>query len=291
MARKRFGQHFLHDADVLERIVRAVAPTHDDVIAEIGPGEGALTRLLLPEVKRLHVVELDRDLAATLAGRLDRPDNLEIHTADALKFDFRALAPNGGLRVVGNLPYNISSPLLFHLLDQRGVIRDMHFMLQREVVDRMGAAPNSRTYGRLSVMLQAYCEVTPLFRVSPGAFRPPPAVESAVVRLVPRAESVVPPALERAFAVTVREARANPNRKRGRDAAAAQPGLMLPADRASETPPTVLVAPNTFREGDVVEVDLEDRTLRARLAPSREHSVAYARFPLEKATPRGRSDR
>ena len=184
--RKRFGQHFLHDPGVIARIVAAIAPKPGERLVEIGPGLGALTTALLPAVGHLDVVELDRDLPEPLAARCAGLGELRIHAADALEFDFRTLAPEaGGLRVVGNLPYNISTPLLFHLLDQADCIRDMHFMLQKEVVDRLAADPGTKTYGRLSVMTQFRCAVIPLFDVGPGAFNPPPKVWSAVVRLVP----------------------------------------------------------------------------------------------------------
>jgi len=186
--RKRFGQHFLHDPGVIRRIVAAIAPRPGDHLVEIGPGEGAITLELLRAVGRLDAVELDRDLVEPLRARSAGLGDLAVHSADALRFDFCALAPPGArLRIVGNLPYNISTPLLFHLLDQAACIEDMHFMLQKEVVERMAAAPGGKDYGRLSVMLQARCEVTPLFSIGPGAFRPPPKVDSAVVRLVPRA--------------------------------------------------------------------------------------------------------
>lgn len=181
--RRRFGQHFLHDPSVVERIIRAIDPKPGETFVEIGPGEGVLTRPLLEKLGALHVVELDRDLAAALEG--ERLPGLTVHGVDALQFDFRSLAPDGGLRVAGNLPYNVSTPLLFHLLDQLDVIADMHFMLQREVVERMAAPPGSKAYGRLSVMVQFRCRVERLFTVRPGAFRPPPKVDSAVVRLVP----------------------------------------------------------------------------------------------------------
>ena len=179
--RKRFGQHFLHDPRVLARIVDAVAPARDDFMVEIGPGEGALTRLLLGKVRELHVVELDRDLAARL--RAESPRELHVHEADALEFDFDAFP--AGMRVVGNLPYNISTPLLFHLSRQAARVRDLHFMLQKEVVERMVAAPSTPAYGRLSVSLQARFRMARLFDVAPGAFRPPPKVQSSVVRMQP----------------------------------------------------------------------------------------------------------
>ena len=184
-ARKRFGQNFLHDDRVIERIVAAIAPGRDDRIVEIGPGLGALTRPMLERVDRLDVVELDRDLAGSLHERLGRPENLAIHEADALEFDFRALAGPSGLRVIGNLPYNVSTPLMFHLLDQADAVTDMHFMLQKEVVQRMAAVPGENNYGRLGIMTQYFCRVQPLFEVGSGAFRPAPKVDSAIVRLVP----------------------------------------------------------------------------------------------------------
>jgi 16S rRNA (adenine1518-N6/adenine1519-N6)-dimethyltransferase len=178
--RRRFGQHFLHDPAIVRRIVEAIAPAADDFIVEIGPGRGVLTRPLAERAARLELVEIDRDLAAALAA-----ERFKVHVADALEFDFGVLPQ--GARIVGNLPYNISTPLLFHLARQAGRLRDLHFMLQREVVERMVAAPSTRAYGRLSVMLQARFRMQMLFRVAAGAFRPPPRVESAVVRLVPLA--------------------------------------------------------------------------------------------------------
>ncbi len=201
--RKRFGQHFLHERATIERIVAAVTPRAGERVVEIGPGDGALTWPLLTAAGRLDVVEVDRDLAANLRAA-DRASGLTVHEGDALAFDFTTLAGAGPLRLVGNLPYNISTPLLFHLLDQRAAITDMHFMLQREVVDRLAAAPGSKSYGRLSVMVQAHCTVQPLFRIAPGAFRPPPAVDSAVVRLRPHAAPAVRPQHEPAFAELVR---------------------------------------------------------------------------------------
>jgi len=176
--RKRFGQHFLHDPGVVRRIVEAVAPAPGDFILEIGPGEGVLTAPLAASGARIEAVEIDRDLAAAL-----HVDGVVVHVADALRFDFGALPP--GARVVGNLPYNISTPLLFRIADAAPRLRDLCFMLQREVVERMVAAPSTPAYGRLSVMLQARFRMEKLFAVSAGAFRPPPRVESAVVRLRP----------------------------------------------------------------------------------------------------------
>ncbi len=184
--RKRFGQHFLHDASVLQRICDTIKPQADDAVVEIGPGLGALTEYLLPVLRQLHVVELDRDLADKLEQRPEHPLKLVVHRADALKFDYCALADaQQPLRVVGNLPYNISTPLIFHLLEQSHCIADMVFMLQKEVVDRLVASPGNRDYGRLSVMVQAQCKAQRLFVVKPGAFNPPPKVDSAIVRLTP----------------------------------------------------------------------------------------------------------
>jgi 16S rRNA (adenine1518-N6/adenine1519-N6)-dimethyltransferase len=180
--RKRFGQHFLHDPRVLARIVDAIAPASGDPLVEIGPGEGALTAPLIERAGKLEAIEVDRDLAADLAARFP-PFKLTVHCADALEFDYARLP--AGLRVVGNLPYNISTPLLFHLARYADRVRDMHFMLQLEVVARMVAAPSTAEYGRLSVALQARFAMEKLFTVSKGAFRPPPKVESAVVRLLP----------------------------------------------------------------------------------------------------------
>ena len=173
--RKRFGQHFLHDPGVLARLVDAISPRKEDLIVEIGPGEGALTRLLMDKAK-VEVIEIDRDLAARLTG-------VTVHCADALEFDFGRFP--AGMRLVGNLPYNISTPLLFHLARFASRVRDMHFMLQLEVVERMVAAPSTPEYGRLSVALQARFAMKKLFNVGSGAFRPPPKVDSAVVRLAP----------------------------------------------------------------------------------------------------------
>ncbi|HSS63527.1 MAG TPA: 16S rRNA (adenine(1518)-N(6)/adenine(1519)-N(6))-dimethyltransferase RsmA [Gammaproteobacteria bacterium] len=190
--RRRFGQHFLHETSVIDRIVRAAAIKPGDAVVEIGPGLGALTGALLEAAGRLDVVELDRDLAAKLRARFD-PEAIHVHQADALEFDFEGLSrERGPLRVVGNLPYNISTAILFHLTDAGSAIRDMHLMLQKEVVDRMAASPGGRNYGRLSVMLQFRCQVEALFSVAPGAFRPPPKVHSTVVRLIPLETPEVP---------------------------------------------------------------------------------------------------
>ena len=175
--RKRFGQHFLHEKGVLARLVEAIQPQAQDFIVEIGPGEGALTRHLKGE---LHLIELDRDLAARLKEEFP---GATVHAADALEFDFAQFP--AGMRIVGNLPYNVSTPLLFHLARYAPQVRDLHFMLQLEVVERMVAAPSTPAYGRLSVALQARFAMKKLFKVAKGAFRPPPKVESAVVRMQP----------------------------------------------------------------------------------------------------------
>ncbi|WP_018233667.1 16S rRNA (adenine(1518)-N(6)/adenine(1519)-N(6))-dimethyltransferase RsmA [Thioalkalivibrio thiocyanodenitrificans] len=184
--RKRFGQHFLHDTAVIDRMVAAIAPRKGETLVEIGPGLGALTLPLLRRMGRLHVVELDRDVIPRLEALCRDSGELIVHSADALRFDFTSLVPaQGKLRVVGNLPYNISTPLIFHLLKAAHAVQDMHFLLQKEVVDRLVASPGNRDYGRLSVMVQYHCRAEALFRVGPGAFHPPPKVDSAYVRLTP----------------------------------------------------------------------------------------------------------
>jgi 16S rRNA (adenine1518-N6/adenine1519-N6)-dimethyltransferase len=184
--RKRFGQNFLHDPAVIRRIVAAVAPRPGETLMEIGPGQGAITTGLLRAAGRLQAVELDRDLIEPLAETCAGMGELTIHNADALTFELCALAPPGDrLRLVGNLPYNISTPLLFRFLEQVECIRDMHLMLQKEVVERITAAPGSKTYGRLSVMVQLACRAEALLNIRPGAFRPAPKVDSALLRLIP----------------------------------------------------------------------------------------------------------
>lgn len=205
--KKHFGQHFLHERSVIDRIVAAIAPGADDRIIEIGPGEGALTLPLLRAAGRLTAIELDRELIEPLRARAIGIGELDVIHADVLKVDLAALANGGKLRLAGNLPYYVSSPILFHCLAHAGAIADMHFMLQKEVVDRMAAAPGSKVYGRLSVMLQLACRVEPLLRVAPGAFRPPPKVDSAVVRMTPLSSAERPdPALTRAIDAVVRAA-------------------------------------------------------------------------------------
>ena len=181
-ARKRFGQNFLVDQNIIRRIVDAIAPKPGQTVVEIGPGLAALTAPLIERCGKMHVVEIDRDLVARLSERFG--DELTIHEGDALRFDFAALGDD--LRVVGNLPYNISTPLLFHLADAACHIRDMTFMLQKEVVERMVAAPDEEAYGRLSVMLQYRFYISKLFDVAPGCFRPVPKVVSAIVHLAPK---------------------------------------------------------------------------------------------------------
>jgi 16S rRNA (adenine1518-N6/adenine1519-N6)-dimethyltransferase len=202
-ARKRFGQHFLHDRGVLDRIVQEIAPQPGDALVEIGPGRGALTERLIGRGQTLDAIEIDRDLASQLRERWNTRPDFELHETDALEFDFAQLAARRAsrLRVIGNLPYNISTPLLFHVAAAHAHIDDLHVMLQKEVIDRIVAAPGSRDYGRLTVMLAPWFEATPLFDVGPGAFTPAPRVWSAVARLKVRRE----PAFElpAAFARTV----------------------------------------------------------------------------------------
>ncbi len=184
--KKNLGQHFLTDRGIIEHIVHAVDPRPGDNLVEIGPGQGAITFPLLKKHGKLTVIEFDRDLITPLSEAAHGVGELTIVHKDVLQVDFDKLAGEGRIRLVGNLPYNISTPILFHVLEHCLHVRDMHFMLQKEVVDRMAAAPGGKVYGRLSVMLQAVCEVTPLFDVPPQSFNPPPKVDSAVVRLVPR---------------------------------------------------------------------------------------------------------
>ena len=232
--RKRFGQHFLHDPRVLARLVEALAVAKDDVLVEIGPGGGALTGALLERVAKLEAIEIDRDLASELASRFP-PYRLTVHCADALKYDFSRFP--AGVRIVGNLPYNISTPLLFHLAHYADRVRDMHVMLQLEVVERMVAAPSTPEYGRLSVALQARFRMKKLFNVGSGAFRPPPKVESAVVRLEPLEKplQVDEELLRRAFSARRKTLR---NALPGADFAAAgidptlRPENLSPADYA-----------------------------------------------------------
>ena len=190
-ARKRFGQNFLIDPGVVARIVDAVAPAPGQLIVEIGPGQAALTAALAASGADLRLLEIDRDLAGRLEQQFRDAPNVRLHCGDALRTDFTELTAGRRFRLVGNLPYNISTPLLFHVLQWERQIIDMHFMLQQEVVNRIAAQPGGKAWGRLSIMCQYHCTVTPLFTVPPEAFQPAPRVQSAIVRLVPHAS---PPA-------------------------------------------------------------------------------------------------
>lgn len=192
-ARKRFGQNFLHDPGIIKRIIQAIAPKQDQQLVEIGPGQGALTSSLVTAGAETNVIELDRDLIPGLLASFASYKNFNLHQGDALKFDFSQLTSSDKkVRVIGNLPYNISTPLLFHLFSFRELISDMHFMLQKEVVERLAAQPGEKAYGRLGIMAQYYCQVDNLFTVSPGAFKPAPKVDSAIVRLTPHTTMSTP---------------------------------------------------------------------------------------------------
>lgn len=204
-ARKRFGQNFLVDETIISQIIAAIGARADDHLIEIGPGTAALTKHLLAQCPSLQALELDRDLIAKLRVRFAHCSEFVVHSGDALKTDFKQFYRNKPLRLVGNLPYNISTPLLFNLLRQRHLIGDMHFMLQREVVDRLSAAAGGKSYGRLSVMVQYHCRVLPLIPVPPSAFRPAPRVQSAFVRLVPHTTAPVLADCEVRFAKVVAE--------------------------------------------------------------------------------------
>ena len=203
--RKRFGQNFLRDQSVIEEIAHAIGPAEGDHVVEIGPGEGALTSALITSGCLMDAIELDRDLRTRLLANFSVHPKFTLHSADALTFDYSSLVADGEpLRIVGNLPYNISTPLIFRLLESTGNIADMHFMLQREVVDRLAAAPGTKDWGRLGVMAQFQCEIEKLFEVPPEAFFPVPKVKSAIVRLTPRQINRWPDcnAKQLAFAVT-----------------------------------------------------------------------------------------
>jgi len=189
-ARKRFGQNFLQDEQIINRIVQSIAPGPDDHLVEIGPGQGAITKKLIPICKRLDAVELDRDLVERLERMFNQP-NFHLHSGDAMKFDFCSLPDASNLRIVGNLPYNISTPLIFHILEKRQCIQSMHFMLQKEVVERLCASPGSKAYGRLSVITQALCKTDSLFDIPPESFHPAPKVMSAFVQLIPHQQTLV----------------------------------------------------------------------------------------------------
>ncbi|HET8709809.1 MAG TPA: 16S rRNA (adenine(1518)-N(6)/adenine(1519)-N(6))-dimethyltransferase RsmA, partial [Spongiibacteraceae bacterium] len=192
-ARKRFGQNFLHDKNIIDRIVRAIRPRPGETLLEIGPGQGAITSELLASGCELYALELDRDLVEILQRKFHEHPNFHLQQGDALELDLQTLIASAGLtpstkfRVVGNLPYNISTPLIFYLLAQNTLIADMHFMLQKEVVERLAAEANTKEYGRLGIMTQYFCRIEPLLEVPPGAFSPRPKVQSAVVRLTPYA--------------------------------------------------------------------------------------------------------
>ncbi len=190
-ARKRFGQNFLTDSLVVQQIADVIAPKPGQLILEIGPGQAALTAPLAESGAELHLLEIDRDLGARLQARFHGQDNVEVHTGDALKMDLTDITGGRPFRLVGNLPYNISTPLLFHVLQWNRLVVDMHFMLQQEVVNRMAASPGSKAWGKLSVMCQYYCAVMPLFNVPPQAFSPAPSVQSSFVRLIPHSEPPV----------------------------------------------------------------------------------------------------
>ncbi len=181
--RKRFGQNFLHDKNIIHKIIHAIAPQANDTMVEIGPGQGALTQPLLEQLDHLHVIEIDNDLVQW--WKEQALSKLTLHHTDALKTDLCTLTKEHSIRLVGNLPYNISTPLLFHFFKHSSCIEDMHFMLQKEVVERIVAQPGSKTYGRLSIMSQFYCEAEYLFTIGPGAFHPKPKVDSAIIRLRP----------------------------------------------------------------------------------------------------------
>ncbi len=183
--RKHFGQHFLHDRNILDKIIAAIAPEQSQHFVEIGPGRGAMTRPLLERIDTLNAIEIDRELAAALPATINSP-KLRVHAADALNFDFSTLARDDTqLRLAGNLPYNISTPLLFHILEFDTLFSDIHVMLQKEVAQRIAAGPGSKTYGRLTVGIAARCEVDLLFDIKPGSFTPPPRVDSSFIRLRP----------------------------------------------------------------------------------------------------------
>ena len=258
--RRRFGQNFLIDESVVEAIVAAIAPRREDCMVEIGPGLAALTQPLLERVARLHVVEIDRDIVTQLRAGFSS-ERLAIHEGDALEFDFGALGT--GLRIAGNLPYNISTPLLFHLARYADAIRDMHVMLQKEVVERMVAAPSASAYSRLSVMLQYRFGMEALLEVPAAAFRPAPKVESALVRMLPLRPLPNPARDERLFALTVAAAFAHRrktlrNALKGRFAAAdfARVGID-PGLRAQDLPVSdfVRLADDAARRAEVISTD------------------------------------
>jgi 16S rRNA (adenine1518-N6/adenine1519-N6)-dimethyltransferase len=205
-ARKRFGQNFLTDPAIIERIVRGINPVPGEQIVEIGPGLGALTCPLLQQAGQLDVIELDRDIIPKLSNNCGHLGALRVHQCDVLNFNFSELSTERNLRIVGNLPYNISTPIIFHLVTHAHCIRDMHFMLQKEVVARLAAQPGGSEYGRLSIMAQLHFAITPLFLVPPHAFVPQPKVDSAIVRLVPHTSPLVELNSHETFASLVKQA-------------------------------------------------------------------------------------
>ena len=205
-ARKRFGQNFLSDTGIIQRIVSSINPKHGDRIIEIGPGLGALTCPILNIVDEMDVIELDRDIIPKLQLNCGLDSQLRIHNIDVLKFDFSDLGYDEPLRIIGNLPYNISTPIIFHLVEYSSIIKDMYFMLQKEVVERLAAKPNTSNYSRLSVMAQYHFQVTPLFLVPPESFQPVPKVDSAIVRLIPHAKKPIQVSNEQDFAKLVAQA-------------------------------------------------------------------------------------
>lgn len=250
-ARKRFGQNFLSDDSIISQIVSAIYPMPGDNLVEIGPGLAALTKPVAEQAGHLNVVELDRDLAQRLRQRPDLADKLTVHEADAMRFDFSSLigAKGGKLRVFGNLPYNISTPLIFHLLTFAGQISDMHFMLQKEVVQRMAAGPGSKAYGRLSVMTQYHCQVIPVLEVPPESFEPAPKVDSAVVRLEPYDKVPYPADDRKALDRVCREA-FNRRRKTLRNAL----GQIFTVDQLEELGIDVTLRPEHLSVADYVKL-------------------------------------
>jgi 16S rRNA (adenine1518-N6/adenine1519-N6)-dimethyltransferase len=233
-ARKRFGQNFLHDPQIIQRIIGFLDPRPDDCFIEIGPGQGAITRPLIEACGQLEVIEIDRDLAAVLTDSAWF-SKATLHTADALQFEFDSIDSAGRpLRLVGNLPYNISTPLLFHFLDNHLFFSDIHVMLQKEVVQRMTAGPGNKQYGRLTVALAARCTVESLFIIKPGAFKPAPKVDSAFARLVPLSEPLITAAESPAFDAVLRHAFGQRRKQLGN---ALQPLLENEAIRAAGVDP------------------------------------------------------
>lgn len=255
-ARKRFGQNFLHDQHVIARIVKAITPREGQVLVEIGPGKGAITEPLLEACPQLTTIEIDRDLAAMLKSRLGANPGFRLIEQDVLEFDFASLnAPPASLRILGNLPYNISTPLLFHLLQYHSLIADMVFMLQLEVVDRLAAQPGDPDYGRLSVMMQYYCKVEKLFKVPATAFVPQPKVESSIVKLTPWRPLPCPATNVDTFAMVVRTA-FNQRRKTIRNTLK----NLLDSDQLAKLDLDLTLRPENLRLEDYVRIaDIIDR--------------------------------